>query len=56
MSQHYNNILDKIGNTPMVAVTRLSSGTDVEILAKLEGFNPGGSIKDPAGLKNDRGG
>jgi len=51
MSQHYNNILDKIGNTPMVPVTRLTSGTDVEILAKLEGFNPGGSIKDRPALK-----
>ena len=51
MSQHYNNILDKIGNTPMVPVTRLTSGTNVEILAKLEGFNPGGSIKDRPALK-----
>ena len=51
MSQHYNNILSKIGNTPLVTVTRLTSGTDVEILAKLEGFNPGGSVKDRPALK-----
>lgn len=51
MTHHHNNILDKIGNTPLVPVTRLTSGTDVEILAKLEGFNPGGSIKDRPALK-----
>ncbi len=51
MTQHYNNILDKIGNTPLVPITRLSSQKDVEILAKLEGFNPGGSIKDRPALK-----
>ncbi|MCG6880182.1 MAG: cysteine--tRNA ligase [Deltaproteobacteria bacterium] len=51
MSQKYNNILDNIGNTPLVPVTRLLPGTNVEILAKLEGFNPGGSIKDRPALK-----
>ena len=51
MTHHYNNILDKIGNTPMVPVTQLSTNKDVEILAKLEGFNPGGSIKDRPALK-----
>jgi len=51
MSQHHNNILDKIGNTPLVSIARLTSGTDVEILAKLEGLNPGGSIKDRPALK-----
>jgi len=51
MSQHDNNILSKIGNTPMVTITRLASGTNVEIMAKLEGFNPGGSIKDRPALK-----
>ena len=51
MSQKYNNILDTIGNTPLVPITRLLPGTNVEILAKLEGFNPGGSIKDRPALK-----
>ena len=50
MSQKYNNILDTIGNTPLVPITRLFPGTNVEILAKLEGFNPGGSIKDRPAL------
>ena len=51
MSQKYNNILDTIGNTPLVPIARLFPGTNVEILAKLEGFNPGGSIKDRPALK-----
>ena len=42
----YSSILDLIGNTPMVDVTLLSPNPDVRILAKLEGQNPAGSIKD----------
>ena len=40
------NILETIGNTPMVRINRLNPNPDVEIHAKLEGFNPTGSIKD----------
>ncbi|GAW93749.1 cysteine synthase A [Calderihabitans maritimus] len=40
------SILQYIGNTPMIRLTRLPSATDAEILAKLESFNPGGSVKD----------
>jgi cysteine synthase B len=40
------DILDLIGNTPMVDVSRLSPNPDVRIVAKLEGQNPAGSIKD----------
>jgi len=42
----YSSILDLIGDTPMVDVTSLSPNPDVRILAKLEGQNPAGSIKD----------
>ncbi|HET6835892.1 MAG TPA: pyridoxal-phosphate dependent enzyme [Acidimicrobiales bacterium] len=42
----YPSILDLIGDTPMVDVTSLSPNPDVRILAKLEGQNPAGSIKD----------
>jgi cysteine synthase len=42
----YSSILDLIGDTPMVDVTSLSPNADVRILAKLEGQNPAGSIKD----------
>ncbi|CAG0926011.1 unnamed protein product [Notodromas monacha] len=37
-----------IGNTPLVEITRLNPNPDVKILAKLEGQNPGGSVKDRA--------
>jgi cysteine synthase len=40
------SVLDLIGNTPMVDVSRLSPNPDVRILAKLEGQNPAGSVKD----------
>jgi [CysO sulfur-carrier protein]-thiocarboxylate-dependent cysteine synthase len=40
------SILDLIGNTPMVDVSPLSPNGGVRIVAKLEGQNPGGSIKD----------
>jgi [CysO sulfur-carrier protein]-thiocarboxylate-dependent cysteine synthase len=42
----FENVLDMIGNTPMVDVTRLSPNPDVRIVAKLEGQNPFGSVKD----------
>ena len=41
-----NNILETIGNTPMVRINRLCTKPGVNIFAKLEGFNPTGSIKD----------
>ena len=44
----YESILDLIGNTPMVDVSALSPNPRVRILAKLEGQNPGGSVKDRA--------
>jgi cysteine synthase B len=42
----YSSILDLIGNTPMVDVSPLSPNPRARILAKLEGQNPAGSIKD----------
>jgi cysteine synthase len=42
----FNSVLDLIGNTPMVDVSQLSPNPDVRILAKLEGQNPAGSVKD----------
>jgi cysteine synthase B len=44
----YENILDLIGNTPMVDISSLSPNPRVAIVAKLEGWNPGGSVKDRA--------
>jgi len=42
----YENVLDMIGNTPMVDVSCLSPNPRVRIVAKLEGQNPFGSVKD----------
>ena len=39
-----------VGRTPMVQLTRVLDGAEVELFAKLEQFNPGGSVKDRAGL------
>jgi len=41
-----NNILAHIGKTPIVPVRRLNPYKNVKIFAKLEYFNPGGSVKD----------
>jgi cysteine synthase B len=43
-------IIDLVGNTPLVEITRLNPNPKVKIYAKLEGNNPGGSVKDRAAL------
>ena len=43
-------ILDLIGNTPMVKLSRVVKEGDAEVWAKLESFNPGGSVKDRPAL------
>lgn len=45
-----DNILSHIGNTPIVKLNRITGSDDAEIWAKLEGFNPGGSVKDRIAL------
>lgn len=46
----YNNITELIGKTPLVRLNKLSKEYDAEIVAKIEYFNPGGSVKDRIGL------
>jgi cysteine synthase B len=46
MKNGNKNLLGAIGNTPLVQLTNLNGSTDVKIYAKLEGNNPGGSVKD----------
>jgi len=43
-----SNLLDLVGNTPLVELTRLHDNPKVKIFGKLEGDNPGGSVKDRA--------
>lgn len=47
----YNNILEAIGHTPLVRINKLNPKPQVSLYAKLEGFNPTGSIKDRIALK-----
>ncbi len=43
-------IIDLVGNTPLVEITKLNPNPNVKIYGKLEGNNPGGSVKDRAAL------
>jgi cystathionine beta-synthase len=47
----HNNILETIGNTPMVRLNTITKDIPATVLAKLETFNPGNSIKDRMALK-----
>ncbi|HEY7903735.1 MAG TPA: cysteine synthase CysM [Casimicrobiaceae bacterium] len=46
----YRTLADTVGNTPLVRLQRLAAGRDNVILAKLEGNNPAGSVKDRPAL------
>ncbi|MCQ6559625.1 cysteine synthase A [Paenibacillus mendelii] len=48
MTRVVNNIAELIGNTPVVALNKLTGDGDAEVLIKLERFNPSGSVKDRA--------
>ena len=50
------SIIDFVGNTPLVEIKRLNTSPNVQIFAKLEGNNPGGSVKDRAALNMIRSG
>lgn len=47
----YENVLQDIGNTPLIRINKLNPNKDVSIYAKIEGKNPTGSIKDRIALK-----
>ncbi|WP_349680885.1 pyridoxal-phosphate dependent enzyme, partial [Dysgonomonas sp. UBA7698] len=44
-----NSVLDMVGNTPMIEITKINTGK-CRLFVKLENQNPGGSIKDRIGL------
>ena len=48
---YFNNILDTIGNTPLVRINQICKDLPALVLAKVETFNPGNSIKDRMALK-----
>jgi cysteine synthase A len=45
-----SNLADLVGNTPMVRLTRVAPDCDAELIAKLEAYNPAGSVKDRIGV------
>ncbi len=52
MSPHiHDNILGTLGNTPLVRLNKVARGTPAQIIAKVEFFNPGGSVKDRIGIQ-----
>ena len=46
MGKIYNNIIETIGNTPLVKLNRITKDIKPNIYGKVEAFNPGGSVKD----------
>jgi len=50
MAKIYNNLTELIGKTPLLRLQRANNGNEADVVAKLESFNPGGSIKDRIGF------
>jgi cystathionine beta-synthase len=49
--QYYDNVVDLIGNTPLVRLRNVTEGIRATVLAKVEYLNPGGSVKDRIALR-----
>ena len=50
MAQIYNDLSETIGSTPLVKLNRITDGADAIVAAKIESFNPAGSVKDRIGV------
>ncbi|GAB2550196.1 cysteine synthase A [Leucobacter ruminantium] len=50
MARTYENITEAFGNTPLVRLNRVTDGAEAEVYAKLEFYNPAGSVKDRIGI------
>ncbi|WP_150307596.1 cysteine synthase A [Planctomonas psychrotolerans] len=48
--QIYSNITEAVGRTPLVRLNRITDGSEATVLAKLEFYNPGNSVKDRIGV------
>lgn len=46
MGKIYENLTDLIGGTPLIRLNKVTAGLKADVVAKLESFNPGGSVKD----------
>jgi cystathionine beta-synthase len=49
--RYYDNVVELIGNTPLVRLRNVTAGIQATVLAKVEYFNPGGSVKDRIALR-----
>jgi cystathionine beta-synthase len=49
--RYYENVVDLIGNTPLVRLRNVTEGMGATVLAKVEYLNPGGSVKDRIALR-----
>tara|TARA_B100001057_G_C22656157_1_gene874048 strand:+ start:55 stop:1038 length:984 start_codon:yes stop_codon:yes gene_type:complete len=49
--KYYNNILETIGNTPLIKLNKITKDVKATVLAKVEYFNPGNSVKDRMAVK-----
>ncbi|HEY3009142.1 MAG TPA: cystathionine beta-synthase [Micromonosporaceae bacterium] len=49
--RYYDNVVELIGNTPLVRLRSVTAGITATVLAKVEYFNPGGSVKDRIALR-----
>ena len=49
--KYAKNILETIGNTPLIKLNSITNEIDALVLAKVEYFNPGNSVKDRMALK-----
>src|SRR4051794_10198379 len=49
--RYYDNVVELIGNTPLVRLRNVTAGIEATVLAKVEYFNPGGSVKDRIALR-----
>jgi cystathionine beta-synthase len=49
--EYVNSLVDLVGNTPLVRLSKVTDGAPGTVLAKVEYFNPGGSVKDRIALR-----
>ncbi|MFF2074519.1 cystathionine beta-synthase [Kitasatospora sp. NPDC058162] len=49
--RYHNSIIDLVGNTPLVKLNKVTEGITATVLAKVEYFNPGGSVKDRIAMR-----
>ncbi|HEV7756601.1 MAG TPA: cystathionine beta-synthase [Mycobacteriales bacterium] len=49
--RYYDSLVDLVGNTPLVKLRHVTDGIEATVLAKVEYFNPGGSVKDRIALR-----